>query len=181
MFSPPDIWEALWGRGEEERHEDHPGAWPEGHGPAGDAGEGRRPRLLRHQQPTGDPYPDVPARIHRPPQSARPPILSTQDDLPSWVLSQDYLHPECSVRMASLPECSVRMTSYPECSVRVTIRFSAQSCRPPILSAYSGQLPILCVQWGWPAILGVQSGRHPIMTESSCGYRNAETRQYRTQ
>lgn len=45
-----DHGEEVRGRGEEEGHEDHHGAGPEGDGPAGDAGEGRGPGLLRHQQ-----------------------------------------------------------------------------------------------------------------------------------
>lgn len=59
-----DNGEEVWGGGEEEGHEDHHGAWPEGDGPAGDAGEGRGPRLLRHQQEHRRPHTDVPAGLY---------------------------------------------------------------------------------------------------------------------
>lgn len=59
-----DNGEEVWGGGEEEGHEDHHGAWPEGDGPAGDAGEGGGPGLLRHQQEHRRPHTDVPAGLH---------------------------------------------------------------------------------------------------------------------
>lgn len=59
-----DNGEEVWGGGEEEGHEDHHGAWPEGDGSAGDAGEGGGPGLLRHQQEHWCPHTDVPAGLH---------------------------------------------------------------------------------------------------------------------
>ena len=55
---------SLRGGAAPQRHEDHPGAGAEGDGPAGDAGEGRRARLLRHQQPQRGAPADVPAGLH---------------------------------------------------------------------------------------------------------------------
>lgn len=59
-----DNGEEVWGRGEEEGHEDHHGAGPEGDGPAGDAGEGGGPGLLCHQQEHRRPPTDVPAGLY---------------------------------------------------------------------------------------------------------------------
>ena len=64
MLPSSDNGEEVWRRGEEEGHEDHPGAGPESDGPAGDAGEGRGPRLLRHQQGNRPPSTDVPTGVH---------------------------------------------------------------------------------------------------------------------